>query len=272
MTIPTILVIDAGNTRIKFGVCRSPASVTAGLPICESVTAVPRGEVPSWEVIRTQLGDPNGVRAVVTGSHPPTIDKLRHVWPRDFPELNRLVDRVRLPIVIDVEFPERVGIDRLLAAIAANVVRPMGEPAIVVDTGTAITVNAISTDGAFLGGAILPGVELAARALHQYTALLPELQLDELLDAVPDVVGRHTEAAIASGLYWGQRGAVRELVDRMGRTLANDPRPPFVIVTGGAARLWTHELPIRWTHAPHLTLQGMAHAAMTVPELFGPAS
>ncbi len=268
----TVLVIDAGNTRIKFGVCQCHDPVHATLPICERVTAVPRDEELPWDVLREILQVADNSLAVVTGSHPPTIDRVQSEWPQDLPHFRVLVDRGRLPIKIDVEFPERVGIDRLLTAIAANVVRTAGEPILVVDTGTAVTVNAISGEGTFVGGAILPGLELAARALHQYTALLPELQLNELLARVPDVIGRHTEAAIASGLYWGQQGAVRELVGRMGCALSGNETLPPVLLTGGAARLWTHELPDGWTHEPHLTLQGMAHAAMMVPDLFGPAS
>ncbi len=268
--IATLLVVDAGNTRVKFGVCRCDASENSRLPVCEHIKAIPRGEELPWDELREHFRGHDDERAIVTGSHPPTIHRLQNEWPRDLPPLNALVDRNWLPISIDVEFPERVGIDRLLTAIAANVVRPKGEPIIVVDTGTALTVNAISDEGAFLGGAILPGLELAARALHQYTALLPELQLNELLARVPDVIGRHTEAAISSGLYWGQRGAVRELIDQMGRTLTNDEKPSQVLLTGGSARLWTYDLPDGWMHEPHLTLQGMAHAAVTVPDLFGP--
>lgn len=268
----TILAIDAGNTRVKFGVCRGDRTESPRLPECKSASAVARDQSLPWDNIREQLASEVDTRAIVTGSHPPTIERLLRNWPTGLPTLDVMSDRTRLPIEIDVEYPERVGIDRLLTAIAANAIRPPAQPAIVVDTGTAVTVNALSSEGIFLGGAILPGVELAARALHQYTALLPELQLDELLAHVPDAVGRHTEAAISSGLYWGHRGAVHELIEQMSRILSKDDQTVSVILTGGASRLWTQELPPGWRHEPDLTLQGMAYAAMTVPDLFGPAA
>lgn len=267
----TILAIDAGNTRVKLGVCRFDGVTSSRLPECDSAVAVAREQSTPWDWIREQLTSDAAAQAIVTGSHPPTIERLIKDWPTDLPPLRVLTDRSRLPIKLDVEFPERVGIDRLLTAIAGNVLRHVHRPAIVVDTGTAVTVNALSSEGTFLGGAILPGVELAARALHQYTALLPELQLDELLARVPDAVGRHTEAAISSGLYWGHRGAVLELIDQMSRSLSDDGQTATVMLTGGASRLWTQVMPSGWRHEPDLTLQGMAYAAMTMPDLFGPA-
>ena len=267
-----ILAVDAGNTRVKFGVCCNDESGTTHLPKCEFSAALARDQSLPWDNIREQLSSEFGMQAIVTGSHPPTIERLLRGWPTDLQPLHVLSNRERLPIKLDVEFPDRVGIDRILTAIAANVLRTPDQPAIVVDTGTAVTVNALSSAGTFLGGAILPGVELAARALHQYTALLPELQLDEMLAHVPAPVGRHTEAAISSGLYWGHRGAVMELIDRMSCSLSNDEQSVRVILTGGASRLWTRELPSGWTYEPDLTLQGMAYAAMMVPDLFGPAA
>ncbi|MEM9660278.1 MAG: type III pantothenate kinase, partial [Planctomycetota bacterium] len=76
---------------------------------------------------------------------------------------------------VRVRQPERVGVDRLMNAVAANSIRPIGRPAIVVDLGTAITVDLISQEGAFEGGAIVPGPAMAISALHQQTVSLPEL-------------------------------------------------------------------------------------------------
>ena len=87
-----------------------------------------------------------------------------------------------------------------------------GRPAIIVDSGTATTVDAVDADGVFLGGAILPGFGLLARSLQRYTALLPLITLEELGTGPPPAVGRDTTAAIKSGLFFGQLGAVRELV------------------------------------------------------------
>jgi type III pantothenate kinase len=147
--------------------------------------------------------------------------------------------------------------DRLLNAVAANVLRKRHQPALIVDSGTATTVDAVNSAGAFLGGAILPGFDLCARALHHYTALLPLIPLEELSESVPTSLGKNTRAAMQSGLFWGQVGAVKELLLQASRTLACDD--PLILVTGGGGALLMQELPnAHWL--PHLSLQGLALA------------
>ncbi|RMF89255.1 MAG: type III pantothenate kinase, partial [Planctomycetota bacterium] len=85
-----------------------------------------------------------------------------------------------VPLDVRVPDPDMVGIDRLLDAAAADRLRREGSPAVVVDLGTAITVDLVSADGGFLGGAILPGLAMAARALHDYTDLLPLIDVTRL--------------------------------------------------------------------------------------------
>jgi type III pantothenate kinase len=151
----------------------------------------------------------------------------------------------------------KVGIDRLLNAVAANILRPEGRPAILVDTGTATTVDYITAQGAFAGGAILPGFELSARALHDYTALLPLVSIDELATGLHEPVGTNTRQALRSGLFWGQLGAVRELI---GRLHDRSAAPPFLLLTGGGASLLAAHLPEARLE-PHLALQGLKHVA-----------
>ena len=92
--------------------------------------------------------------------------------------------------------------------------RPPGRPAVVIDVGTAITVDLVSAEGAFLGGAILPGIAMSARALHEFTDLLPLVDMSELA-APPPALGDSTEAAMRSGLFWGAVGAVRQLIEQL---------------------------------------------------------
>ncbi len=120
------------------------------------------------------------------------------------------------------------GQDRVLAALAAF--ETMKQACVVVDAGTAITVDFVDGEGVFQGGAIAPGVRMSLRALHQHTAALPDLEF-----ATPDpgiVFGRNTAQAMANGVYYGARGLVRMLVERYAE--AYDAYPP-VIATGGDA-------------------------------------
>ena len=109
------------------------------------------------------------------------------------------------------------------------------------------------------GGRFLPGFELAARSLHEYTALLPLVLIEDLTGESRDPVGDDTIGAIRSGLFWGHVGAVRELLARFETTFA--PATPLVLLTGGGAKLLAAEFPgALWE--PHLSLQGLALVAV----------
>jgi type III pantothenate kinase len=162
-----------------------------------------------------------------------------------------------LPIDVRVDFPERVGLDRLAAAVAANARRDAARPAIVVDAGSAITVDLVSADGAFCGGVILPGFRMAAEALFGAADQLPLALLAPEAE-LPAVVGRNTEAAIKSGLFWGAVGAVRELIERMAGELDT---PPQVFVTGGDLRQLAEHIGHGARFVPNMVLAGIAIAA-----------
>jgi type III pantothenate kinase len=103
---------------------------------------------------------------------------------------------------IAVEQPSRVGRDRLAAAVAAVTLKSADRPAVVVDAGSAVTVDLVAASGEFLGGAILPGWRAMSQALSAVTDALPAVS--ELpLDPPPPALGTSTERALASGLYWG---------------------------------------------------------------------
>jgi len=120
-----------------------------------------------------------------------------------------------------------------------------------------ITIDLVSADGAFCGGAILPGIEMAARAMHEFTDLLPLIEMSEL-DDPPPALGTSTAAAMRSGLYWLAVGAVRELTAR----LSTDPaRPPDVFLTGGAGPALAEAIGGTARLVPHLTLAGIALTA-----------
>jgi type III pantothenate kinase len=121
-----------------------------------------------------------------------------------------------------------LGQDRLVNAYAAS--RLYGAPAIVIDLGTAITIDAVSRDKKYLGGLILPGMELSLEALHRHTALLPKLRLK----TPAGLIGRDTAHSILSGIVYGFAG----LCDELARKIKNKVgKNAIVIATGGNARL-----------------------------------
>jgi len=155
---------------------------------------------------------------------------------------------------VDVRAADRVGTDRLAAAVAVNELRPRERSAIVVDAGTAITVDLLTGDGVFRGGAILPGIQASAQALAHATDALPLLENIDL-SSVPPAIGKSTQEAMRGGIVWGCVGAVRELILQLSAAV---PDVPSVFCTGGdgihLARLIDRDMKFD----PNLVLRGVA--------------
>jgi type III pantothenate kinase len=146
------------------------------------------------------------------------------------------------------EDPSAVGADRLVDAVAAY--RLCGGPACIVDFGTATTFDALSAEGDYLGGAIAPGIGIAADALFQRTAKLPRVELAR----PPAAIGRNTVHSMQSGLLFGYVSMVEGMVARFRRELGGDMK---VIATGGLAEILARETPVLEILAPWLTLDGL---------------
>jgi type III pantothenate kinase len=162
------------------------------------------------------------------------------------------------PLVVDanvhtnvrilLDEPSAVGADRIVDAVAAY--RLYGGPACVVDFGTATTFDIISAEGDYLGGAIAPGIGIAADALFQRTAKLPRVELAR----PPSVIGRNTVHAMQSGLLFGYVSLVEGMVARFRAELGSEMK---AIATGGLAELIAQETPVIQFIAPWLTLDGL---------------
>jgi type III pantothenate kinase len=162
-----------------------------------------------------------------------------------------------MPMPIRVQRPTEVGADRLVNGLA--VARLYGTPAIVVDFGTATTFDCIARDGAYVGGAITPGLELGLEALASRTARLPRIELVE----PPKAIGTDTVSAMQSGIVLGYRALTLGLIDRIKTELARtekvDDSTIQVVLTGGlSAGPWARELPGIDAIDPELTLKGLA--------------
>jgi type III pantothenate kinase len=255
-----VLCADIGNSRSKFGLfTATPGGVADSLPECAAALAIPHGQAVEWQAIQERLAIPTGrlVRGFISGSRPAGIASLVAGWPSDWPTPTVVDAPSRIPPEIRPQAPHGAGMDRILKAVACNVIRRINQPALVIDTGTATCVDAISADGSFEGGAILPGFELCARALHQYTALLPYISVEELVAQSHEPLGRATHEALRSGLVWGQVGAIKELVGRLSQRWGTEP---LLLLTGGGAPLLTaHLAGAVWK--PQLSLQGLAVVA-----------
>jgi type III pantothenate kinase len=144
--------------------------------------------------------------------------------------------------------PGEVGADRIVNAAAGH--KLYGGPACIVDFGTATTFDAVSSDGEYLGGAIAPGIGIAADALFQRTAKLPKVDLHR----PPSAIGRNTSHSLQSGLLFGYVGLVEGLVARFCAELGPATK---VIATGGLAEVIAKETKVISILAPWLTLDGL---------------
>lgn len=246
-----VLSIDIGNSRTKFGLFR----INAGRLTCLEEWVIDRHEPPlPLDQIRSHAGSASEFSSIIAASDPDRVGDLLDCWPSDWKAPQIIEGHGQLPIEVAIDRPETVGIDRLLNGIAAARLRDRSVPVIVIDSGTATTVDLIDTDGRFCGGAILPGVELSAHALHDYTARLPRIPLEEL-SCPPELPGQETHSAIRAGLLFGQLGAIREIAGRM----PSGPDQAWML-TGGAGPLLRNLMPEAQWYS-NLALQGLAWTA-----------
>jgi type III pantothenate kinase len=162
-----------------------------------------------------------------------------------------------VPIAVRVDRPDEVGADRLVNVLAAA--RLYGTPAVVMDLGTATTLECAAADGAYVGGAIAPGLELGMEALAAHTAKLPRIEL-----RTPDrAIGRNTVAAMQAGTILGYQALANGLLERVRAELAemtgvSAPEVKAILTGGLAAGPWAGA--IRGVDAidPELTLKGLA--------------
>jgi type III pantothenate kinase len=252
-----LLAVDVGNSNVTIGSFRN-GSLTA-----VRRAATPRGatadelEILLEDLLRLDDAAFADVSAIACASVVPAVTAaLESVADRrDRPLLVAAAGTVPLPIRVDR--PGDVGADRLVNALA--VARLYGTPAVVVDLGTATTFDCVARDGAFVGGAIAPGIELGLDALATRTARLPRVELRS-----PDrAIGRDTASAIQSGAVLGYQALVAGLLVKIRRELADagdvTPAGVHVVLTGGhAGGAWAAALDGVEAIDPDLTLKGLA--------------
>jgi type III pantothenate kinase len=243
-----LLVLNVGNTRLAMG------EFIAGE--LGHVTRISHEERPNW---RGKISDAwNRIKgredAAVVGAsvNPAMAEPLEHVIEQVTGKKVEWVGReIDLPIKVLTDRPEETGVDRVLNMAAAY--EQMGKACVVVDAGTAITINCCNDKGDFLGGAIAPGAGMMLSALHEKTAKLPRVEL-----AIPDAAfGQNTRQAILHGVYYGIRGMVKELVENYATELGFWPD---IIATGGDASKLFEGWELIHAIAPDLTLYGIGLA------------
>lgn len=247
-----LLAISVGNSTTRFGrfegpeLARSLRAPNSSFPQLLDQVAAMAAELPPESEQSTSA-------VVIASTNNPVADGLAAELDSRTPhEIFRIGPDLPVPILTALAPDATPGQDRLLNALAAF--DHLKQACIVVDCGTAITVDFVDGEGVFQGGAIAPGANMQLHALHHGTAALPHVHL-----AVPDPApfGKNTAQAMLNGVFYGIRGMVRALVERYAE--AFEAYPP-VIATGGDAPLIFDGDELIDRIIPDLTLWGIEAA------------
>jgi len=246
------LAIDVGNTHTVYGVWDGEWKATWRRATRRDET---EDEIGSW--LRTMFeygGLPETPQSAICASVVPGLDRaLRGAVQRFFGiELTFLTSGMQVGLPVTYEPPHAVGADRIANALGALAKYPA--PIVVVDFGTATTFDTVDRNGVYVGGAILPGVQLSADALFARAAKLPSVEIK----APQRAVGKNTAESLQSGIAFGYAGAIDAIARRIDAELGGGSA---IISTGGLGGLFVGLAETIQGYEPLLTLEGLLIAA-----------
>lgn len=247
-----LLAIDSGNTNTVFALFKDDEQIG----LWRTATNTQRTSDEYAVFLKTLMGqaglDPTAVSHAIIGSVVPDTNFNLIKLCRDHFGCQPLMvgaPDVKTGVKVLIDRPEELGADRLINAVAG--IAKYKVPLLIIDFGTATTFDVVDSEGAYIGGAIAPGVNLSLRALHMAAAKLPSVAVAR----PPKAIATGTVTAIQSGLYWGYASMVEGLIQKM---KAEYGKPMTVVATGGLASLFRDVIPSIDTIDQDLTLRGLA--------------
>jgi type III pantothenate kinase len=259
-----LLALDIGNTNVTTGLVHEGRLGASRRASTHPHLSPDEVELSLDGLLRLDGASLDAVHAIVLASVVPSLTEAVVAIARGR-GLSLVIASVgTAPLPVRVDRPNEVGADRLVNALAVS--RLYGAPAVVVDLGTATTFDCVAPDGAYVGGAIAPGLELGLEALAARTAKLPRIEL-----RAPDrAIGRDTVSAMQSGTIFGYQALAGGLLARIRAELASsagvEPAAVTAILTGGLSSApWARGIQGIDAIDPDLTLKGLAilHAEVT---------
>ncbi|OGW76050.1 MAG: hypothetical protein A2Z72_07755 [Omnitrophica bacterium RBG_13_46_9] len=237
-----ILAADIGNTNInaaiidKYGAIRrrfSTLTVKTDIgPLCKKVREA--GEVE---------------KIIIVSVVPEALSKVRHELGKNFRRTPILIVGENIRVPLKCEYNKRqIGQDRLITAFAAKSF--YGLPVLIIDFGTAVTFDAVSRKGVYLGGLILPGIKMSLESLYERTALLPRTYLKK----TRSFIGKDTASSIRNGMIYGYSAICEKLIELFRKRIGIDIK---VIATGGDAPLIGYYARSMRKSDPDLSLKGL---------------
>jgi type III pantothenate kinase len=249
----TLLCADIGNSHTVIGLLRDGEVLDHW-----RVATDERRTADEWAVILRGLvggtedgDDVDGVSVCATV--PSVLHEWREMLSREYGDVPHVLVEpgVRTGVPVLMDNPREVGADRIVNALAAATA--YDGPAIVVDFGTATTFDVINASGAYIGGAISPGIDISLEALGRRGAQLRQVELLR----PRSVIAKNTVEALQSGMVFGFASQVDGIVARMIAELGVEPAAVNVIATGGLAPIVIDECTSFTDHQPWLTLKGL---------------
>lgn len=243
-----LLIVEIGNSHVSIATLIRGKIHTSLRFEPTDLTGIGETAEAAWAALPADYE-----RCVIIGSVVrPTLANVRELLETKLNTEIRVVgEEIHRPMSLATEQPERVGIDRVCSAAAAFDV--LKKSCVVASFGTAVTIDCVNDEGVFMGGAILPGLFLQAKSLHDGTDALPQVAVE----ASTKVFGDTTEEAIRIGVVNGLVGALREIVERYATELGSWPQ---LVVTGGGADLIRSQCEFIDSVVPDLCIRGIALA------------
>lgn len=244
-----LLVLDVGNTNTVMGIYEGKKltnhwRLTSKKQTADEVGFMILGLLGASKIPKDKIN------ASIYASVVPSLDEMFVEGIKNYIGVTclKVTQDLETGLKISIKNPAGLGADRLLNAVAG--IEKYGAPLIVVDLGTAITLDVISAEGAYIGGTIAPGMELGMESLFSRTAKLPQIALQ----APGHYIGGDTTEAIQSGIVYGTVGMVDALLTGVFKELGG---PCRVVATGGHASILTEHSGIIKEVDPWLTLDGL---------------
>ena len=249
-----LLAIDIGNTNTTLGIFDGADLVADFRLHSERTRTADEYAALLSSLLTSKSLAPGSIDAVAMAYVVPPVGQALRDLARRHLQVEPLIvtDRTDTGMPIRYTPPSAVGADRIVNAVAARALwgGPENVPCVVVDYGTATTLDAVSRDGAYLGGALMPGIGISMDALFAQAALLSRVELTP----PPQAIGQNTGDALRSGILLGFAAQTDGMVARFVAELGADTR---VIATGGIAPLIARFATTLHTVDPNLTLTGL---------------
>ncbi len=244
-----LLVVDIGNTNIVFGVFDGDELVASFRLHTSLSRTIDEYAALLRPFFAEKLSSKKVTACVLSSVVPPlTQDIVEFLGERFSLDVLQVGPGVKTGLPLRVKDPAGVGSDRVVNAVAAKHI--VGSPALVVDFGTATSLDVVNDQGAYIGGMILPGVQVSIDALVEHTAKLPKIQL-----SWPEtVIGNDTVSAMQSGTVLGYHCMIDGLIDSIEQETGF---VPSVLCTGGLGRLFSQHSAKLQHYEPQLTLLGL---------------